>query len=250
MLEDEFFQKRLLDLSEQSYQKNRFLFTGFLNVNEISIYLTMKSQLTESVLFGGTKDCERCMVRFGSPEMMGYEEEFPIVCLKAVPLSGKYAEPLTHRDYLGALMHLGVERSTIGDIKVIDGVGYFFITDKMCNFVIDELTRVKHTTVLCQICDRIPDSWQEKTKEMTIQVDSQRIDLVIAKVFKLSRSEVLKLFQERRIFINGKLCEKNTVNLNDKDVVSVRGSGRFCYDGVSSRTRKGKWNANIRIYTG
>ena len=78
-----------------------------------------KHVLGKYILFGGCDGTERNIARFGNSEELGYEEDFPIVCLEILPKSEKFAEPLCHRDFLGALMNLGIERKNIGDISVM-----------------------------------------------------------------------------------------------------------------------------------
>lgn len=64
-------------------------------------------------LYGGREEAERKILRFGSEAELGYEQPFPICCIRIRPLSAKFADKLSHRDYLGALMNLGIERSTM-----------------------------------------------------------------------------------------------------------------------------------------
>ena len=111
------FRKRLEELANRSYANQQYLFTGFLSAAELDIYYQMEHELSyaPAVLFGGTNDCERLMLRFGSEALCGYEELFPIACVAIVPLLEKFGEVLSHRDYLGALMNLGIERSTLED---------------------------------------------------------------------------------------------------------------------------------------
>ena len=78
-----------------------------------------KHVLGKYTLFGGCDETERNIARFVDSEEPGYEEDFPIVCLEILPKSEKFAEPLCHRDFLGALMNLGIERKNIGDISVM-----------------------------------------------------------------------------------------------------------------------------------
>ena len=112
--------KRLLELSEKSYKENRYVFTDFLNVSQLSAYFEMKREFEQSgsSVFGGMDGCERCIVRFGSQELLGYEQDYPISILKISPVSRKYAENLNHRDFLGSIIGLGLEREKIGDIFV------------------------------------------------------------------------------------------------------------------------------------
>ena len=107
-------------------------------------------------LWGGQETSERVMVRFGNPEEMGYDEDFPIVLIRIAPIQPKFADRLGHRDFLGAIMNLGIERDVIGDVLVADNSAYVFACDRIAEFVRTELTQVKHTPVRCEIMDEVP----------------------------------------------------------------------------------------------
>ncbi|MDE6186199.1 MAG: hypothetical protein K2G39_12350, partial [Lachnospiraceae bacterium] len=192
--------------------------------------------------------CERVMIRFGSKEELGYEEAFPITCVEVKPLAAKFADALTHRDFLGALMNLGIDRSTLGDILIADNVGYLFCMESMADFIIENLGKVKHTSVLSGRAKEMPVFADQDKHEMKIQISSERIDGVLAKVYKLSRSEAIELFRQKRVFVNGRLCENNSQMLKSSDVVSARGCGKFVYVGQQSISKKGKMNAAILYY--
>ena len=112
---DGYFLARLKDLSKRS----GYAFTDFLDLEEQSVLESNKHVLGKYTLFGGCDGTERNIARFVDSEEPGYEEDFPIVCLEILPKSEKFAEPLCHRDFLGALMNLGIERKNIGDISVM-----------------------------------------------------------------------------------------------------------------------------------
>ena len=109
------FRKRLAELADKSYNSSQYFFTNFLSAAELDIYYQMERELSyvPVTVFGGTMDCERVMLRFGSEALCGYEAAFPIQCIEILPLIEKFGEELGHRDYLGALMNLGIERSTL-----------------------------------------------------------------------------------------------------------------------------------------
>ena len=114
MNEQELCRKRLLDLSRQADRKGIVLFSDFLNLNEQNIFHSLQKELyTTAELSGGYEQAERQMVAF-IPDALCYEWSYPFVCIHAVPQYPKYAEKLTHRDVLGALMHLGLDRSKSG----------------------------------------------------------------------------------------------------------------------------------------
>jgi RNA-binding protein YlmH len=244
------FKKRLEELAAKSYNNSQYLFTGFLSMSELDIYYRMERELSFAAVtaFGGTADCERLMLRFGDINLCGYEQDFPISCVEISPLVEKFGEELTHRDYLGALMNLGIERGTLGDIVIIGKTAYLFCTDKMAPYIIESLDKVRHTNVRCMLAGDIPKSTVTRLERKTLQVSAARIDGIIAKAYKMSRSESVELFRAKKVFVNGRLNENNSGQLKPQDKVSVRGFGRFKFIGVLGETRKGKLNVDIDLY--
>ena len=77
---------------------------------------------------------------------------------------------------------------------------------------------------------------------------SERIDGVIAKVYNMSRSQSIEYFRAKKVYVNSRLCENNSYQLKQQDVVSVRGYGKFVYNGVGYQTKKGKLSVKVGIY--
>lgn len=247
---EELLKKRLRELARKCYQNNQYTFTNFLSPADMECFYELERELSHVPykVWGGSEFCERALIRFGGEEELGYEEEFPIACIQARPLAAKFADALTHRDFLGALMNLGIERSTLGDIWLVDNVGYLFCLESMADFIIENLGKVKHTSILCSRTEAIPDFAGTDQQEVKIQVSSGRIDAVLAKVHKLSRSGALELFRQKKVLLNGRICENNSVLLTAGDRVSARGYGRFDYLGEQGLSKKGKTNALVIYY--
>lgn len=248
--EEILFQKRLTELADKAYNNSQYLFTSFLSLSEQDIYYKMEREISHVpiTMFGGTNDCERVMIRFGNEELCGYNEEFPIVCIQISPIIEKFGEVLSHRDYLGALMNLGIERSTLGDIIIIEKTAYLFCTEKMASYIIENLDQVRHTHMKCEIAKDIPESTITKLERKSCIVNSERADSVISKVFNLSRSQSVELFRQKKVFINGRLNENNSGSLKPEDRISVRGFGKMIYKGLSYETKKGKLSVDVDIY--
>ena len=113
-------QKRFIDLYEQSLRNTQYTFTRFLNEADYAELLMLGKEIPQEAFtaFGGYPSATRVMVRFGNPDEFGYETAFPVTVLKMEPLQKKFADDLSHRDFLGALINLGIERSELGDILV------------------------------------------------------------------------------------------------------------------------------------
>lgn len=242
--------KRIEELAGKAYANSQYLFTGFLSMAEQEVYYRLERNISyvPTTLYGGTNDCERVMLRFGSEELCGYEEPFPIACIEIAPMLEKFAEELSHRDYLGALMNLGIERSTLGDIVVIEKTAYLFCTEKMAPYILDNLDKVRHTHVRCTIAPNIPESVITRLETKNCLVSSERADGVIAKLYNLSRNQVTELFRTKKVFLNGRLNENNSAILKAGDRISVRGYGKFIYRGALYETKKGKLSVQAEVY--
>ena len=246
--------KRFRELAEKSYMQNIYCFTGFLGMAQLDAFYQMEREISHVSyrLFGGHEGCERQMIRFGSPEMLGYEEAFPIVCIHIKPLAERFAEDLGHRDILGACMNLGIERGTMGDIICRSGEkgkdGYLYCTEAIAPYVAENLTRIRHTDVSCSLCQEGVSLPGPELTTREYQTASERVDGVIAKVYRLSREKSLLLFREKRVFVDGRLRENGSSLLKADEVVSVRGFGKFIYRGMTHQTRKGKYNIRVEIY--
>lgn len=248
--ETELLKKRFIELSKKSYAKNIFTFTSFLGLAEQSAFSAIKSQLGGSKyeLFGGVDGAERQMVRFGDPEELGYEVPFPIVTLRAEPANQRFADKLTHRDFLGAILNLGIERDTLGDIVIRDNVGYIFAEENIAQYILSELVRVKHTDIRLTICDEPPTGELYKTEMRRIQINSERLDAVVARVFSLSREDAQSLFSKRLVFADSRCIESASYTPHVGERISVRGYGRMVYRGFESNAKKGKLNVQVEVY--
>ena len=238
-------QRRFAELAERSYSTSRVLFSDFLSLGELDLLLQCKRDLDYAgvTLFGGAENCERVMARFGEDDV-----PFPIVCIKAEPAQQKFADALTHRDILGALMHLNIAREKLGDIYLHENVAYLFCSESVAPIILDELVKSRHTKLRCDVCEDIPDGIASRVEERFLQIASERLDVLVAAVFKLSREESLELFRQKLVFVGGRCTENNSGTAKQGDIISVRHHGRFRYLGVQSVSRKGKLNVNVEVF--
>ena len=248
MDQEELLVRRIRELATLADRRGCATFTDFLNLNEqhILFQTLQKFSWIQGETFGGYEGAERRMAAFVPADSRGWE--YPIACIRAVPLQAKFAEPLTHRDILGALMHLGIERSRTGDIAVCGTEFYLFCHTALAQTVCEELTRVRHTSVRCTVCDLHSFSYQPATQTVRGTVASVRLDALMALAFQSSRSSLLPLIGEGKVFVNGRLVTTNAYTPREQDIVSVRGLGRFRYVGTTGSTRKGRCAVTVERY--
>ena len=246
------FQKRITELAERAYRSSQYFFTDFLTEAEQVLLLGLSDDFAPAgfALFGGHEEAERQMARFGSPETFGYEEPFPIACVRIEPLQKKFADAFTHRDYLGAILNLGLERRVIGDILVDqeNADGYVLCEERIAPFLCEQLEQVKHTRVRCVLCGQVPERLRPRRERVEVQVASERLDAIAAQLCHLSRGESQALFREKKVFVNGRAVEDAAFQPKAGDLLSIRGFGKLRYLGTERVTRKGKCSVALEKY--
>lgn len=247
--EELLLQKRLVELSRIAYTREIVTFSEFLNLNELNILHTTPKDmlLSHYKTYGGYGLSERQMAAF-LPDALYYDYQYPIQIIEISPVNRKFAEELSHRDYLGAVMNLGIERCKLGDILIEDGKAILFAKEELAGYIMEHLTRIRHTTVRTSILPAFEDSYEPRYEELKGTVASVRLDTVLSLAYPLSRSKVTGLIEGARVFVNGKLVTSNGYRLKEGDILSVRKMGRIGYNGILSETKKGRYMVSIRKY--
>lgn len=247
--EELFLVNRLKDLANNAYKKNIYTYSDFLNINELNILNHIKETLPPVTVTttGGSNYAERKIAIF-SPKEIYYEEEVPIIVLYIAPINSKFADILSHRDFLGAILNLGINRNKIGDIFVKENSAFVYCKEDISNYIIDNLFKIKHTQISikkveCEFIDIVPNF-----KEITGTISNIRLDSLIAIAFKAPRSSILSFIEERKVFINGRLTTLNGAAVKEGDIISVRGKGRFIFEEIIKKTKKGRNLVKINLY--
>ncbi len=238
---------RLSELAARAEKRGIWVYSEFLTLAEQNIALSLKLRCPFE-LWGGVPEAERKIACFGSEDLCGWRQEPPVVCVKLQPASQKFAEPLSHRDFLGSLMALGIRREVLGDIIITENTGYLLCLESIAGYVADSLTRVRHTAVRCSLSEP-PAKPAEKPEQTELVVASERLDALVAAVFHLSRSQAQELVASERVFLSGYLASNPSVQVPVNTVVSVRGIGRFIYQGIMRETKKGRIRVIVCIYS-
>lgn len=252
-------EKRFLELSRTAYQRDIITYSDFLDLNEQNILHTLPKEkvYTPVISFGGYDLAERQMaafipealsLRYGKEAVSPAEIPYPFDALSIRPRNEKFAEELTHRDYLGAILNLGIERSKTGDI-LPDGAGAFlFVHRDMTELICAELSRVRHTSVTVQRIALTEVHVSPEFEEIRGTVASVRLDSLLALAFSRSRTKQTGLIEGGKVFVNGRLITGNGYQLEEGDIISVRGLGKFRFESAGSRTRKNRLNVIISRY--
>ena len=250
MTEEALFKSRMCDLSREAYDGGYYTASQFLTLSEQADLARLATDgiIGSYTLDGGFEGAERRLALFGDAALFGYDPIPPTTWLAITPTAPKFADTLSHRDFLGTLMGLGIKRELFGDILIVKNVGYLYLLESIAPYVIENLTRTKHTEVKAALVDA-PPSTAIKLPEITLVVTAgERLDAVIAAVYKLSRQEAQAFIERGLCALDGRVVEKPATSLKSGVTVSLRGKGRFRYEGIDSDTRKGKLRIAVRIF--
>lgn len=195
------------------------------------------------LLEGGYEGAERRIAVFPGDSS---EYEPPIVCLRIAPVSRKFSEELQHRDFLGAVMNLGIVRGMTGDIVVTDREGYLFCMRSVADYIAENLTRVRNTTVAVTM-EPLPEKYVRGGEERSVVVPSERLDALISAVWHIPREDSKMLVEKGLVSVDSRLAVKPGMTLGEGSLVSVRGKGRFRYLSIERETKKGRLRVTVSM---
>ena len=194
------------------------------------------------LFWGGWEKAERKLIAFlpdwMEPEDFTANEDAPITALTLIP-SGD--EKLTHRDYLGAILGLGLTREKIGDLLMGEGTCQVLLLREVEHVLLTQLDQVGRWRVRVSPCPlaglRPPE---QKVKVIRDTVAALRLDAVAASGFSLSRSRMAALISSKKLILNGRECDKPDRTVEEGDVLTCRGLGKCVLKEVSGTSKKGR----------
>lgn len=247
--EDKLLLAKVWDKINSGLRKDIPAATCFLSPRELDMARYLFGDVPGLTAFGGYIDAERRMLVY-LPEYLdeGYltNHNGPLVCLRA---SFYQANPLSHRDFLGALMGAGIARETVGDILVGKGSCDFFVTAEIAPYILQNFESAGRTKLrlqhipLSEVC--VPEA---ETREIRDTVASLRLDSVISSGFRIGRSLASQHIAAGRAAIDGLPCEKSDRPVPEGAKISVRGLGKIRLRSVGGQTKKGRISLIIDRY--
>lgn len=243
------FVKNVTMYLQKAEQQYRPFFTDFYNIDWMqSMMKRYFKGISEELytFFGGYEGAERQMLCICPYEIQKEDYELSVLLLKVKTGIGK---ALTHRDYLGAILGLGIERKLIGDIVLNPQGAYIFVNRGMVSYISSQLSGIGRYQRL-EVEEVSLDDLQiekPKTKELRATVSSLRADAVAAACFGLSRSECAKLVQGEKLKCNGMIASVSTA-INEGDTLSLRGYGKAKLVAINGQTKKERLHITIEKY--
>lgn len=242
---------KVLDQVIFSLKRYEPQFTDFMDLAKCGRCMERLKNIAdfEVLAFGGTEDTERMLLELAPRDRMIPKEEFPIIALKITPKSKKFGQTdLSHRDYLGSILGLGIERGKIGDILVSEEGAVCFATEEMAEYIQTNLDKVSKTAVTVTKLDKAQVFAPKRTEFRRVTVASLRLDAVLGEALRLSRGKAQTLISGEKVNVNWSVVTNTSYILKTGDMVSARGFGRFRVGEVGGKTRKERIGLELEMY--
>lgn len=242
-------------IDQIKFSKNRITNSEFLNEYQITmIEKELRKMGNKNYFFEGGYENAESKVLIAYPESLGEsiarKEVNNILKSIKIELPNEIHGKLQHRDYLGTVMSFGLVRERIGDIIVHKDSAYIIVLEENANYL---KTSFEYEKRFKKAKISIIDINEIKTKEIefeeiTISVNSVRLDSVISEIIKTSRKIAQEYLEEERISINYAVETKPTKTIKEKDILIIRGKGKFIIDEFLGKNKKGKEIIRIKKY--
>lgn len=246
MTDTELLLSRIEDKIRMSEMQYRMTSTGFLNLQERSEAAAFcRRRQVRHRFYGGYPDAERTVLLL-LPDYMEATEDFtppegenPLCLLRCTAPWG--APALSHRDYLGSLLALGIKREVIGDILVFPDGADIVALESIAPFLTEHYESAGRVSLTCTRMEisrlRAPMS---RTETVCASVASLRLDNLVCAVFGISRTDAAAAILHGSVFVNDIETKKPDARMEPGDKLVLRGAGKAIFTELPGTTRKGR----------
>ena len=239
---------KLLDKAEQAEKYDRLITTAFLDLRQQELFCRLMSTNRQKfILSGGFEGAERRAAIFLPSyweESDLTEEDLPFSALR---IQNKAKKELSHRDYLGSLMSLGIRREMIGDILVSEEQADLFVMKEMTEFLLQNLEKASNVTLAVKpVALNEVTVPQIKMKVMKDTVASLRLDAILTIAFSMSRGNAAEWIRKGTVEVNGLAATKADMAVKEGDRLTLRGKGKAILSFVGGTSKKGRTIVEIQ----
>lgn len=249
--ERNWFISRMEDLADRADQTGYMIFSDFLDGYQLSLLRDMQRHLTTEVTFyGGYEDAERRMASFYPSFLQVQTEDFPIEALLITPKAPQFLTKAPgHRDYLGALMGLGIKREKLGDILLQEQGAVVFVREDMASYIQEGVTSVGAADVKVTVQDRGIAVKAPEGKRILVSLASLRLDALLSKGFAISRGDASNWIAAGKVQKNWRDCTAGDEPVREGDVITLRGMGRIKCIEEKGRSKSGRIQLMIERFS-
>lgn len=248
--EDRLLLSHALDKAEASLKNHEMTFTGFLDPRRAGFVLeaVKYSNSLTAMAYGGNEQTERRIIGFCPDYMVLEKEDFPITAIR-MTINQKFSNSLSHRDYLGSILGLGIDRSKVGDILLYEDSTISYVCTDIADYICANLRKIARTKVELEAFQaeayKLPE---DKTDMVFATVPSLRLDAVVGTAFHISRGKAQELIQGEKVFVNWAVITHSDFKISEGDLISIRGFGRVKLAEINGLTKKERISITICKY--
>ena len=241
---EKLLKSKISDVKRLSGKYSQPRFSDFLDEGEIETVKLERLDLG-GFFFGGFEGAKRKVLGFFPDWYERDNTDFPITVVEIIKKGDK---DLSHRDYLGTVMGLGLERRKTGDIIVTDQGAYVFVIEDVASLVlgIEKVSNCGVKTRTVEFSDLVIPEPEYKIIETVAA--SMRLDSILSGTLKLSRKNTADFIKSGRCMVNHRVIERNDFSIKEGDTLSLRGFGRYEFLSVDGETRSGRLHIKIKKY--
>ena len=230
----------LQDLQDKSMTWHKTMSSSFLNEEELAHVNRYFPKSDQICYDGGYPNARKKKVIF----LYDHENTSDITCISA-RIDQRFRK-IGHRDVLGALMHLQIDRHSFGDFWIEENRIYIYTSQSMARFLCENLTRVNQLSVHFEEIKQRPEQIFQ-TKLMTVIIASERLDAIVAGLTHLSRQKAKEMILQGLVQVNHIVLEAPDKMCDNNVTISIRGKGRFRYLGVIKKTKSDRLLAEFEV---
>lgn len=238
--EERQFLGRAWDWAQRAAHSGQPYVTHFLHPGQVALLMLAANAVGGVTIAadGGYPDAERVRATLVPEDCGWFDGDMEIAVLRITPSA--FAKPLSHRDYLGAILGLGITRDVLGDILVTEQ-GAYVVTDRaMAAYILGSLTQIGREAVSVEWVDKLDEIPERQYRREVIYVAGMRLDAVLAKAFHLSRDEAAALIRQGALKLDFRPASSPSAVVEAGSLLACRGYGRVKIMSAGSLTRKGR----------
>ena len=237
---DQILRSRIEDTVHLCDKRGVPCFLGFLDLREQAVAQQMLRDITADFVvsfYGGFSDAERTMLSVSPSYYVAEPSDYPFC---AVAFRYRAQKKLTHRDVLGTLLHLGVRRDTVGDILCGDGLSVAFVRDEIAPYICEQVDRIggEGVEIISRYDGELP--FHTEYEQIRETIASPRLDCIVKVLIRCSREQAADMVRLGSVSVNHVPSSTVSKIVNESDILSIRGYGRFYIDQIGPETKKGR----------
>lgn len=252
MIKDELITARIEDKISQCRDGYYVTSTGLLDTHEqaLAIAASRHAAGVRTIMYGGYDEAERRMLVCVPRDLPIDDKEAVEGLLRVLRVRlPAISRELSHRDYLGSLLGLGIERRLTGDILVRPDGADIFIVPGIEEFLLKELHRVGSVEVKTEAVPVreviIPEARIEFIKD---SVSSVRLDSIVSSAFRISRGKAAEAVRRGLVSVDHAECVKPDAAVREGSSIVLKGKGKAVLEETGGESRKGRIRIVIKRY--